>query len=148
MNNSSGRPPPGGNDLMPKMLVPFSEWHPDVEGAIDIETARRGVTPEATCRRVFIYLTTAPTVAFTMSKSNDLLDDEWIQQTGSIQTDGRWYWRNDLAHYVLKYGIALPGEFIESCESRGWVSSAVSTAALAVVGDSFLALVNSSESII
>lgn len=41
----------------------------------------------------------------------DAMDGSEVRLTRSHRTDGRYIWRHDLVHYVLKYGVALPLDF-------------------------------------
>ncbi|OON72773.1 hypothetical protein GBW32_32095 [Streptomyces tsukubensis] len=40
---------------------------------------------------------------------------------GSLRTDGDWIWRADLAHYVEKYHLMLPVDFLSLVRSRAFV---------------------------
>lgn len=44
----------------------------------------------------------------------DVLDGTRIAESASILGDGQWVWREDLAHYVEKYRVALDPEFLAS----------------------------------
>ncbi len=35
-----------------------------------------------------------------------------MAETGSIKTDGTWWWREDLAHYVRRHHLRLAPEFL------------------------------------
>jgi hypothetical protein len=40
--------------------------------------------------------------------------------TPSIRTDGAWAWRDDLAHYVERYHVQLPSDFLSHVEARNF----------------------------
>ena len=42
----------------------------------------------------------------------DVLDESGPVGTASLLTDGEWVWPEDLAHYVEKYHVRLPAEFV------------------------------------
>ncbi|MFJ4818812.1 hypothetical protein [Streptomyces sp. NPDC088801] len=61
------------------------------------------------------YLRSGTGIWSEMSAGPDVLDPEAPTLTGigSLFTDGTWIWREDLPHYVAKYHVSLPGEFIQ-----------------------------------
>lgn len=63
---------------------------------------------------VVAYLSTGQTLA----AAGGVVHDEIDPQGGvigplKVLTDGTWVWPSDLAHYVAKYHVRLPKEFIE-----------------------------------
>lgn len=68
-------------------------------------------------RRATFYLATASHVVAVMEMVPDVIDGEQVFLSGGYQSDGDWFWRSDLAHYVLKYNLALPDDFITHAES-------------------------------
>lgn len=72
---------------------------------------RSGQSP-AIRRQVAIYLLSSPYISACMGIETDVFDGEPLNLTCSMQSDGEWYWRCDLAHYVLKYGVGLPKAFM------------------------------------
>ena len=58
------------------------------------------------------YIRNGVMVAGVPGSSRDVLDGEMHLVSPSLLTDGTYVWRKDLAHYVNKYGIALPEQFI------------------------------------
>lgn len=58
------------------------------------------------------YIRNGLMVAAVPGSSPDVLDGEIHLVSPSLLTDGTYLWREDLAHYVNKYGIALPEPFI------------------------------------
>jgi hypothetical protein len=49
----------------------------------------------------------------------DAADQNLLYQ--SDRTDGTWVWREDLAHYVEKYHLRLPDEFLANMRANQWV---------------------------
>jgi len=95
-----------------RRLGDFVEFFGEVHASASVHDAERGrAFPEL--RSVIEYLRGAPDVLDVMEQLPDVFDGEFIELTGSLQTDGVWYWREDLVHYVEKYCLALPVEFIE-----------------------------------
>jgi hypothetical protein len=78
------------------------------------------------------YLQRGIPVIDVMEVSPDVLDGSAVDETGSILTDGEWYWREDLAHYVSKYNIALPDEFLADIAGRAYELPLTSVEQLAV----------------
>lgn len=76
--------------------------------------------PDRERRRLAIYLLEAPQIRFTMERIPDVLDGEDVPLTGGLRSDGVWFWRSDLAHYVLKYGVAVPEEFLAHAAENRW----------------------------
>ncbi|MDX3454236.1 hypothetical protein PV396_20185 [Streptomyces sp. ME02-8801-2C] len=60
------------------------------------------------------YLRNGTGIWSEMSAGHDVLDPEApiLTGIGSLYTDGDWIWREDLAHYVTKYHVSLPAEFV------------------------------------
>jgi hypothetical protein len=51
----------------------------------------------------------------------------------AVLTDGAWIWPADLAHYVERYHVRLPGEFVEHAAGRGWTPPALTHEELVAV---------------
>ena len=112
-------------------LMPFAAWYPNDPEAVATQEINTGALSERTRRRVFVYMTKAPMILHYMTKTSDLYDGEVTQQTGAIVTDGSFFWREDLSHYVLKYGIELPQQFMTYGASREWVLGGLNADSLA-----------------
>ena len=50
----------------------------------------------------------------------DAVDDEGPIGTASVLTDGEWAWPDDAAHYVAKYHVLLPEEFVAHARGNHW----------------------------
>lgn len=92
-----------------------------------------GALTEQQRRLTGIYLLQGGQVRFTMERIPDVLDGEEVFLTAGLRTDGLWFWRSDLAHYVLKYGPALPGEFLDHLVANGWTPPAIAEEDLATI---------------
>lgn len=77
------------------------------------------------------YLLEGGQVRFTMERMPDVLDGDEVFLTAGLRTDGVWFWRSDLAHYVLKYGPALPDDFLDHAAANGWTPPALAEEELA-----------------
>ncbi|WP_432146076.1 hypothetical protein [Streptomyces sp. bgisy084] len=64
--------------------------------------------------RILSYLKGGEEIFSTMGAERDVISqDEWVSGDGSLVTDGEWVWPVDLAHYLSRYRIALPGDFLD-----------------------------------
>lgn len=80
----------------------FRELGPSPASALSVQEAiGQGPTPELQ-RRAAFYLVQGTCVAAVMGMLPDVLDGEQIFLSESIVSDGDWFWRRDLAHYVAK----------------------------------------------
>ncbi|MFH8442598.1 hypothetical protein ACH4D3_15390 [Streptomyces sp. NPDC018026] len=64
--------------------------------------------------RLVEYLRQGSGIWSEMGAQADVLDPEGpvLVSAGSLLTDGGWLWREDLAYYVGRYHLALPGDFV------------------------------------
>lgn len=62
---------------------------------------------------VAAYLRSGVALSAVMGFDRDVLDGSVATETSSLMTDDVFLWRRDLAHYVEKYGVALPLAFVE-----------------------------------
>ena len=98
----------------------FRELGPSLASAPSVgEAIGRGPTPELQ-RRAAFYLVQGTLVVAVMGILPDVLDGEPTFLSEGIVSDGGWFWRRDLAHYVAKYNIALPKAFLEHAASHQW----------------------------
>ncbi|MFD5570734.1 hypothetical protein [Streptomyces cadmiisoli] len=93
----------------------FSElspgWGLPVDGSIrDAVGAPREPDEDS----IVAYLRKGTGIWSEMGAEPDVLNPEGPTLTGagSLYTDGEWIWREDLAHYVAKYHVALPADFL------------------------------------
>lgn len=73
-------------------------------------------------QQLLTYLRTAPTLIAYFTMTHDELDATRPELGPLIlRTDDMWVWRSDLAHYVDRYDVALPDEFLDHAAARSWV---------------------------
>ena len=84
------------------------------------------------------YLGSGVPVLDVMEMSRDVLDGSRVGATGSLLTDGSWYWREDLAHYVSKYHLRLPAEFIDHAARRAYTVPVMTSDELARVAQAVI----------
>ncbi|WP_199921216.1 hypothetical protein [Streptomyces globisporus] len=84
------------------------------------------------------YLRAGSVIAATGSAVHDFLSpaNEFI---GGLQllTDGEWFWRTDLAHYVERYHVPLDDRFVDHVRLRGGTPPQLSATELEQVADTF-----------
>jgi hypothetical protein len=89
---------------------------------------------------IVAYLRAGHLLAPVMEWSLDLFDGTPFDGgagSASLLTDGAWLWRQDLAHYVERYHVELPDDFVRSMADvrfRMPELTASEVAALAVAG--------------
>lgn len=78
--------------------------------------------------KIVSYLKSGQMILFCPEIVTDVLSDkeEWIGST-SIYSDGIWLWKNYLVHYLEKYNISLPQDFILHAKNNNWQNSKVSS---------------------
>ncbi|MFE1236603.1 hypothetical protein [Streptomyces tendae] len=72
-------------------------------------------------QRLVEYLRQGSGIWSEMGAQADVLDPEGpvLVSAGSLLTDGVWLWREDLAYYVGRYHLALPGDFVTRVRELG-----------------------------
>ncbi|OWA09301.1 hypothetical protein B9W62_16265 [Streptomyces sp. CS113] len=72
--------------------------------------------------RLVEYLRQGAGIWSEMGAQADVLDAEapTLVSGGSLLTDGAWIWRDDLAYYVVRYHLALPGDFVAHVGEAGY----------------------------
>lgn len=63
------------------------------------------------------YLEGGLLISAVPGSTRDVIDGEPVPTPPSLRTDGRYVWRSDLVHYVRKYGVGLPSEFLNLVRS-------------------------------
>lgn len=79
-----------------------------------------GSAPVPHAREIAEYLRAAPILAVAPMVSYDVLDADRPLGTPSLLTDGVWAWPSDLAHYVERHHLQVPGEFLDHMRARNW----------------------------
>ncbi|HZP68084.1 MAG TPA: hypothetical protein VFB32_17410 [Rudaea sp.] len=78
--------------------------------------------------KIATYLRGGVAVFDVMEATRDPFDPKiFIQGGPSLLSDGFWVWREDLAHYVERYRVGLPAEFITHVEKVGTFQPDAST---------------------
>lgn len=103
-----------------RRLGDFREFSTEIGTAPSIIESFDENMPARLRRLVAFYLLQGGALRYTMERLPDVVDGEDVYLSGGLQTDGEWFWRTDLAHYVMKYGLALPGEFIDHASANSW----------------------------
>jgi len=70
--------------------------------------------------RIVRYLRSGVLFIATPGFVEDVLAPGQIIGSAHIFTDGVWVWPGDLAHYVEKYHVRLPAEFVAHMEDQNW----------------------------
>lgn len=98
-------------------------FYAEFDGLTDVEDsmllAVRSRSPEWQ-PAVVRYLREGIVILDVMERLPDVLDGSPVEATGSLVTDGTWYWREDLAHYVEKYNLALDARFLTEVAGRAY----------------------------
>ncbi|MEU2156669.1 hypothetical protein ABZ532_16895 [Streptomyces sp. NPDC019396] len=110
-----------------KPLGFFRELDPQVEddSAPSIHDAVRphGLDDES---GILAYLSSGTEIYTTMGADRDVISrDEWVPGAGSLVTDGTWLWPVELRHYVKRYHVELPEEFLATVRSMRYTAPAV-----------------------
>ncbi|WP_285639504.1 hypothetical protein [Lentzea sp. NBRC 102530] len=71
--------------------------------------------------RLAAYLERGRNYAVSTSVVVDVLSEERVE-IGRLATltDGTWLWPTDLAHYVRRYNVSVPAEFVAHAAALGW----------------------------
>jgi hypothetical protein len=68
---------------------------------------------------IVAYLRGCPVLIASPGRAKDVLDPGGGRAgTGSVKTDGVWAWPDDLPHYVERYHVELPAEFLAHISAR------------------------------
>ena len=100
----------------------FREFYPDHVSLpwLRDRTGTRRIRSEA---QIVGYLRAGHMVAGIMEWSTDVLDGTPFEEGSgapSLLTDGTWLWRQDLAHYVERYHVELPDDFVLALVESGF----------------------------
>jgi hypothetical protein len=89
-------------------------------------------SPAEDVRNIAEYLQSGHEIFDTMGAERDVVTNAgWILGAASLQTDGVWVWRVDLAHYVRRYGVRLPATFVNHVRRLDYAVPDVSESRLA-----------------
>ncbi|MFF1559846.1 hypothetical protein [Streptomyces sp. NPDC058279] len=82
--------------------------------------------PQADESEVVRYLGAGHELIVFMGAVGDVLgSEERILGGDNIVTDGEWVWRADLAFYLQRYHVGLPGDFLSTVRSSHYVVPSV-----------------------
>ena len=82
----------------------------------------RNRLPEADVAVIAAYLERGEVASDAMGLVADPLDPTIVIPGGAgLQSDGRWVWRQDLAHYVRRYRVSLARDFVQTALSAAAV---------------------------
>jgi hypothetical protein len=76
--------------------------------------------PQENEQRIVSYLKGGVMFIATPAIVEDVLDPGQLIGSPHILTDGVWAWSGDLPHYVEKYHVCLPSEFVAHMEKNNW----------------------------
>ncbi|MDX3658654.1 hypothetical protein PV646_15215 [Streptomyces sp. ID05-26A] len=65
------------------------------------------------------YLEQGSMVMVPMAWATDLIDGRSVNERGEW-TDGVWFWSGTLVHYLRRYHVVLPDEFLAHMAANGW----------------------------
>ncbi|MFE3442181.1 hypothetical protein ACFXNW_04035 [Nocardia sp. NPDC059180] len=86
----------GGHDDLPSLFASFTQ---------------RPIEDRA---HILDYLRAAPPVLDVLDVERDLIDNtQNIMSAASLISDGTWIWRVDSIHYLSRYAIDIPDEFLQ-----------------------------------
>ena len=108
---------------MRKTAGMFIELGP-VRSAERQDSILANVAPEplADLDQVLAYLKAGHGLIAMMDLQDDVFDgSRQVMNGSSVRTDGEWLWREDLAYYVERHNVAIPGEFLDLIRRRGYL---------------------------
>ena len=83
-------------------------------------TEARGTTAAPHEDRIVAYLEAGHVYIATPAYTRDVFDAGKRIGPPHYQTDGRFVWPGDLAHYVRTYHVRLDGRFLEHMAANNW----------------------------
>jgi hypothetical protein len=107
-------------------LIPvgfFRELSDDAEEQERLPSLRDALSslPQDNEEKIVLYLRQGVCVAAIGRYLEDVLDPSCrLPLCRHLHTDGTYLWRLDVAHYVEKYHLRLPREFVEHMTKLNW----------------------------
>jgi hypothetical protein len=93
--------------------------------------------------RVVGYLRAGHVLIDFMDVRDDVFDpSRQILGGPTTLTDGEWFWRDDLAHYVSRHNVRLPNEFLQAIRDRQYAVPELDEATLAERADEAVRLMS------
>lgn len=122
------------DQMMLRLVGFFKELGSSTHYAGEIREAIQP-SPGAEERLLVQYLRMGQVVLDVPETATDVISgDDRIVGGPSLVTDGTWLWRLDLAHYVEKYHLALPSEFLDHARAHAFRVPRLSDGELERVG--------------
>ncbi|MEU0278418.1 hypothetical protein [Streptomyces sp. NPDC006195] len=76
--------------------------------------------------RILEYISSGTEIFSAMGAERDVIShDEWIPGAGSLVTDGTWLWPVELQHYVHRYHVELPDDFMAAVRASKYIAPTV-----------------------
>ncbi|AEW94697.1 MULTISPECIES: hypothetical protein [Streptomycetaceae] len=89
--------------------------------------------------QILAYLESCSEIFITQGAELDVIShDELIVGAGSLITDGVWVWPIDFVHYLRRYHLALPDDFLAHVRKNGYQAPEVSVSRREEALDLFL----------
>jgi hypothetical protein len=100
----------------------FREFYPNHPSLpwLREQVGTRRIRSEA---QIVAYLRSGHMLAGVMEGMLDIFDGTSFPEgsgCSSFLTDGTWVWRNDLSHYVERYHVQMPDEFVRHLVEAGF----------------------------
>ncbi|MEU8886425.1 hypothetical protein [Streptomyces sp. NPDC048442] len=74
---------------------------------------------------IVAYLESGTEIFTSMGADRDVVSgDEWVS-AGSLNTDGKWLWPEELAHYVRRHHLDLPADFLADVRAAQYAPQAL-----------------------
>jgi hypothetical protein len=116
-----------GTPLVPELIdVGFFrelEFNPDSEESRELGSIHERLSdfPQEHEAEIVGYLRGGACLGAAACYVSDALDpSSRVALTPHLYTDGTYCWRLDIAHYVEKYHLRLPADFIRHMAGRNW----------------------------
>jgi hypothetical protein len=102
-------------------VVTFREMAGSAGNVPSIQALRSEV-PQSDEANIVSYLRSGIVLEECLGVDTDVLDttDQTLLYQSEL-TDGVWAWREDLPHYVGKYHVRLPSEFVAHMRANQWI---------------------------
>ena len=98
----------------------YYELTPDAQ-RLEIARLQGGLVPTMK-QNVLQYLQSGVEAGIVMMVEYDhVAKPEVCLGTVVLVSDGKWSWPKSLAHFVDKYDVALPAEFLEEMAKSNWI---------------------------
>ncbi|MFI6056354.1 hypothetical protein ACIBCO_40645 [Streptomyces violascens] len=112
-------------------------YHDDAAAASRLRDTVRSAG-ESDEQQIIGYLDSGTEIYSTMGAERDVvMGEEWISGAGSLVTDGTWLWPVELVHYLRRYHIALPADFVEHIRGNQYVSPNVTRQRAIEISDEY-----------